>query len=80
VVSFHGTGTYEGVDPDLGRRSYTGRERVRPTSTNEIVEAVLSCEFEATVEWVLVVRDRLPFRVTSLTGPPRIVIDVERRR
>jgi hypothetical protein len=80
VVSLHGTGTSEGVDPGSGRRSYTGRERVQPTTTNEIVEAVLYCEFEATVEWVLVLRERQPFRVTTLTGPPRIVIDVERRR
>jgi hypothetical protein len=79
VVSLHGTGTAEGVDPGSGRRSYTGRERVRPTSTNEIMEAVLYCEFEATVEWVLVLRARQPFRVTTLTDPPRIVIDVERR-
>ena len=80
VVSLHGTGTSEGVDPGSGRRSYTGPERVRPTSTNEILEAVLYCEFEATVEWVLVLRERRRFRVTTLTGPPRIVIDVERRR
>jgi hypothetical protein len=80
VVSLHGTGTSEGVDPGSGRRSYTGRERIRPTSTNEIVEAVLYCEFEATVEWVLVLRERRRFRVTTLTGPPRIVIDVERWR
>ena len=80
VVSLHGTGTAEGVDPGSGRRSYTGSERVRPTSTNEIVEAVLYCEFEATVEWVLVLRERQPFRVTTFTDPPRIVIDVERRR
>jgi hypothetical protein len=80
VVSLHGTGTSEGVDPGSGRRSYTGRERVRPTSTDEIVEAVLYCELEATVEWVLVLRERRRFRVTTLTGPPRIVIDVERRR
>jgi hypothetical protein len=44
------------------------------------VEAVLYCEFEATVEWVLVLRERRRFRVTTLTGPPRIVIDVERWR
>jgi hypothetical protein len=80
VLSFHGTGTHEGVYPDLGRQSYTGRERIRPTSTNEIVEAVHYCEFEATVEWVLVIRERRPFRVTTLTDPPRIVVDVERRR
>jgi hypothetical protein len=79
VASFHGTGTHEGVYPDLGRRSYTGRERIRPASTEGILEAVLYCEFEATVEWVLVVRDRRPFRVSTLADPPRIVVDVGHR-
>jgi hypothetical protein len=80
VVSLHGTGTSEGVDPGSGPRSYTGRERIRPTSTKELVEAVLYCEFEATVEWVLVIRERRPFRVATLADPPRIVVDVERQR
>lgn len=79
VVSLHGTGTSEGVYPDLGRRSYTGRDRVRPTSTTEIREAVFFCEFEATVEWVLVIRERRPFRVTILSDPPRLSVDVQRR-
>ncbi len=80
VVSLHGTGTSDGVPPDIGRRSYTGGERIQPTGTNEMLEAVLYCEFEATVEWVLVLREELPFRVKRLTDPPRIVVDVERRR
>ena len=79
VLSFHGTGTHEGVYPDLGRRSYTGRERIRPASTEEIVEAILYCEFEATVEWALVIRDRRPFRAATMGDPPRIVVDVEHR-
>jgi hypothetical protein len=79
VVSLHGTGTTEGVYPNLGRRSYTGRERVRTTSTKEIREAVFFCEFEATVEWVLVIREKRPFRITTLSDPPRLLVDVQWR-
>jgi hypothetical protein len=79
VVSLHGTGTSEGVYPDLGRRSYTGRDRVRPASTTEIREAVFFCEFEATVEWVLVLREKRPFRVATLSDPPRLLVDVQWR-
>ncbi len=78
VVSFHGTGTTELPD-GKGPRSYTGRERIRPESTNEILEAVFFCEFEATMEWVLVMRDKRPFRLTTLSDPPRVVLDVQRR-
>lgn len=76
VVSFHGTGTSEDPSSDSARRSYTGRSRLRPTSTEQVVEAVLFCEFEATLDWLLVIGDRRPFRVTTLDGPPRLVLDV----
>lgn len=72
VVSLHGTGTTEDV-------SSTGRGRIRPTSTEEILEAVLFCEFEATVEWVLVIREKRPFRITTLSDPPRLLVDVQWR-
>jgi hypothetical protein len=80
VVSFHGTGTSSEPYPNDAPRSYTGAERIRPRNTPQILEAVFFCELEAIVEWVLVLRDQRPFRVTTLTDPPRIVIDVERRR
>lgn len=76
VVSLLGTGTSEDPYSDTARRSYTGRQRVRPTSTEQVREAVLFCEFEATLDWVLVVDDKRPFRVTTLDGPPRLVLDV----
>ncbi|HEY3238614.1 MAG TPA: hypothetical protein VGL92_03535 [Acidimicrobiia bacterium] len=78
VVSLLGTGTREAPYSDSSRRSYTGRRRIRPTSTEQVREAVLFCEFEATLDWVLVVADKRPFRVTTLDGPPRLVVDVAR--
>jgi hypothetical protein len=76
VVSFHGTGTSE-LPEGKGRQSYTGRERIRPETTKEIVEAVFFYEFEATVEWVLVLRQQRPFRLTTVDDPPRVVLDIQ---
>lgn len=80
VVSFHGTGTSSEPYPNDAPSSYSGPERLRPPNTPEILEAVVLCELEAIVEWVLVLRDQRPFRVTTLADPARIVVDLERRR
>jgi hypothetical protein len=37
---------------------------------------VLTCDFEAIVTWVLAVGSPNEFRVSELTGPPRLVVDV----
>lgn len=37
------------------------------------------CDFEGNVEWVLGLRTAGRFRVTELTDPPRIVVDVKTR-
>jgi hypothetical protein len=49
-----------------------------PGSPEGIVEAKQICDFEGVVEWVLGTDRVAPFRVTTLSGPPRIVIDVRR--
>ena len=79
TVSFHGTATHEfSPDPNSrGRPTYTGSERLRSRDTRLIVEAVLSCEFEAEVEWAVVLRERRPFRAMTLSAPPRFVLDVQ---
>ena len=80
VISFHGTGTTAGPNPNQGPRSYTGAKRIRPESTTEILEAAFFCELEATVEWVIVVHDQRRFPVAALADPPRLILDVERGR
>ena len=35
-----------------------------------------TCDFEATLEWVIALDARHPFKVTTLRSPPRLVIDV----
>lgn len=40
-------------------------------------ELTLICDFEGQVEWVLGVAGRTPYRVSELTGPARLVLDVK---
>jgi hypothetical protein len=55
--------------------TYTGSKRLR-ADTEAVNEAVLIGDFEAVMTWVLGVDGRQPFRVTELSGPNRLVIDV----
>lgn len=66
-----------GVDltQDSAPRTYTGPTRITP-STPEIAELVRTGDFEGTLTWAVGVRDRVDFRVTTLTSPPRLVIDL----
>ncbi|MGQ0744364.1 MAG: AMIN-like domain-containing (lipo)protein [Acidimicrobiales bacterium] len=56
-------------------RTYTGPSRIRP-ATPEVVELVALGGFEAQLRWAIGVRDRVDFRVSTLSGPPRVVIDL----
>lgn len=58
-----------------GHPTYTGPDRVTGETT-EVTEAVDTGDFEGVVSWVVGVRDRVPFRVSTLSGPNRLVIDV----
>lgn len=60
--------------PDL-EPTYEGPLRFAPGSRN-LTEVVFISDFEATMEWVLGVDRAAPYRVFTLTGPPRVVIDV----
>jgi hypothetical protein len=57
---------------------YTGPTRIDGASagTDTIEELVRTGDFEAVLSWVAGLDERAPFRVLSLGGPPRIVIDV----
>ncbi len=46
------------------------------TNARQLVDV---CDFEGNVEWVLGVRTPGRFRVTELTNPPRVVVDVKTR-
>ena len=57
------------------RRTYTGPNRVRGDTT-AVTEAVKTGDFEAVLTWVIGVRDTTDFRVTTLSNPARLVVDL----
>lgn len=66
------------LDADLTHESapptYTGPQRFSP-GTPEVVELVRAGGFEAVLTWVAGLNDRVDFRVLTLQGPPRLVVD-----
>lgn len=68
------------LDADLTQesapRTYTGPVRFSP-DTAVVDELVRTGGFEAVLTWAAGIHTKRPFRVTTLAGPPRIVIDVD---
>jgi hypothetical protein len=58
---------------------YTGPVRIGGSGagTAVVLEVVRTGDFEAVLTWVAGLEDRAPFRVIRLSGPPRIVVDVQ---
>ena len=52
--------------------------REQPLTLPVLREIERTCDFEGVVTWVLGVSSGRPFRVTELSGPARLVVDVER--
>ncbi|MDQ1374208.1 MAG: hypothetical protein QOJ09_1546 [Actinomycetota bacterium] len=57
------------------RQTYTGPNRIAP-GTPAVTELVRTGDFEAVLTWVIGLKGRPGFRVNTLTGPPRLVIEV----
>lgn len=51
--------------------------REQPLSLPVLREIDRTCDFEAVVTWALGISAQKPFRVTELSGPARLVVDVE---
>ncbi len=66
------------IEGDKVVLTYKGAKRVPATGTGGVVtEAVDTGDFEGVVTWAVGVRTYAPrITVTTLTGPPRLVIDV----
>lgn len=66
------------LDADLSQpsapRTYSGPSRISP-GTPEVAELASAGGFEGVLTWAIGLRDRVDFRVTTLAGPPRLVID-----
>lgn len=58
--------------------TYAGPARIVP-ATSTVAEIVRAGDFEGMLTWVVGVRERAAFRTTTLSDPPRLVIDVRAR-
>jgi hypothetical protein len=67
-----------GFDLDAGVPVFTGPDRISGAAagTATVREAVRTGDFEAVLTWVVGVGSRAGFRVSTLTSPSRLVIDV----
>lgn len=63
------------LDGETPRPTYTGPDRLAGPGP-QVVETVQVGDYEAVATWAIGLRERVPFRVTTLTAPARIVIDV----
>ena len=67
------------LDADLSKpgapATYRGPARFSP-STPEIAELVRVGGFEGVLTWAAGLNDRVDFRVSTLSAPPRLIIDV----
>src|SRR5574341_184181 len=58
-----------------GTETYTGPLELKPALPS-LLEAERTGDFEGVFTWVLGLSEATDFRVTTLDGPPRLVIDV----
>src|SRR5438874_12286218 len=63
------------LEQATGADTYTGPASVTPQGTTQVEELARVEDFEAVLSWVVGVRTKVPFRVTTLASPPRLVID-----
>jgi hypothetical protein len=56
--------------------TYDGPDRIDPGAELAIEEVVLTGDFEANLTWVVGLPAQADYRVFTLTGPTRVVVDV----
>jgi hypothetical protein len=59
-----------------GERTYFGPSTIT-ADTAVVTEAKAAGDFEAVLSWVVGLRSEVPFLVTVLDGPPRLVVDFQ---
>ncbi len=74
LVRLSPASTYD-LSGETPRPTYEGPGRV-PGPGRQVVEVVRAGDFEAVSTWAIGVDAQVPFRVTTLAGPARLVIDV----
>jgi hypothetical protein len=64
-----------GHNPDTGDETYAGPLELK-LDLPALLEAERTGDFEGVLTWVLGLPEEADFRVTTLEGPPRLVVDV----
>ena len=58
------------------KMTYTGPRRFRPGGTRLVQEVAWTGDFEGYLTWAMGVSAEVPFRVSTLSSPARLVVDV----
>lgn len=66
-----------GFDMDAGEPTYTGPRIVTNDTSAEVTSAVSTGDFEAVLSWAVGLRNEVPFKVTTLDSPARLVVDFQ---
>ncbi|MCU1378678.1 MAG: uncharacterized protein JWN29_1661 [Acidimicrobiales bacterium] len=61
---------------EVPKASYTGGDRVRGAGTTGVTEVVRSGDFEANLTWVVGLRSKAAFRLSTLSNPSRVVLEI----
>lgn len=65
-----------GYDSDKSTATYSGPNAVSGKSAI-LTQAKAAGDFEATLTWVVGLKAKVPFKVSIMSGPPRLVIDFQ---
>jgi hypothetical protein len=65
-----------GFNLDTGKPTYSGPQRLQPAGTRAVDDVAQVEDFEGVLSWAVGVNAEIPFRVSTLTAPPRLVIDL----
>jgi len=63
--------------PTMDNQGYTGPAQLFPTNVSKIKELRRVQNFESVSQWAIGVDTRRNFRVSTLSGPPRLLIDIQ---
>ncbi len=66
-----------GYDMDAGKPTYKGPKTVKDAKTEEITTVESSGDFESVLSWVVGLGHEVPFKVTKLDSPARLVVDFQ---
>jgi hypothetical protein len=68
--------TVESWMTNMEGEGYHGPTRITPTNVSHIKELVMLGDFEGVTLWAIGLDQRRPFEVSTLTDPPRLVVDI----